>query len=372
MFNDKHYVPILRWKAAEKDALRDVPAKDKDAISPLLELIMPQPKKTSIRNGNTPAQMLEESVSLLSTKAVEIPAEILEYWGKKPIFIDVHLIDATVRAACLEQILLGAKVLGIFVIPVISMTSTTSVESDAKAKEFALDFAEKHNHGICLRLSRSDLRRESVADEINAFLKFHGLKKADTDLLIDLQIADDEYKSLVPRINALPGLSEWRTFTLISGAFPVDLTKFKQPDLYRIERMDWKAWLDSNSSLSRKAAFGDYTIQHPVYREPVPGANPSASIRYTAREEWLVMKGQGLRSPKSAGHAQYPANAALLIGQPEFKSFGETFSVGDAYIAKMGKEPTKAKQTGNPRTWLRAGINHHLVCVVWQLSNLND
>lgn len=79
------------------------------------------------------------------------------------------------------------------------------------------------------------------------------------------------------------------------------------------------------------------------------------------------MRGQALIGEKSKGHAQYPANAQLLSQQDEF--FGADFSYGDAYIASKGKD-INTKETGTPRTWLRAGINHHLSCVIYQLANL--
>ena len=38
MFDHKHYVPILRWKRAERVALRDLPYADKLLMTPLVEI----------------------------------------------------------------------------------------------------------------------------------------------------------------------------------------------------------------------------------------------------------------------------------------------------------------------------------------------
>jgi hypothetical protein len=371
MFNNKHYIPILRWKAAEREALGHVSLTDKVMMTPLIELIMPQPKEASIRDGDTPGDLLKESVALFKEKLTVIPTEILECWGRDPVFIDMHLIDGSIRAESMANILSAGKSMDIFMIPVVNVIPVVDFESDMKTRQVAVAFAKEHKYGLCLRLSRSDLRQESIASNIEGFLQKSNLKKKDVDLLVDLQIVDDQYQPLLTLINSLPDLKQWRTFTLVSGAFPPDLTQFTVPDLYKIPRDDWNNWKKAIAALTRKPSFGDYTIQHPLYREPVPGANPSASIRYTDKEGWLVMRGQGLRSPKSAGFAQYPANAKLLADTPEYKSFGEKFSYGDAYIAKMGKD-VNSKETGNPRTWLRAGINHHLACVAFQLANLRE
>jgi hypothetical protein len=166
----------------------------------------------------------------------------------------------------------------------------------------------------------------------------------------------------------IPNLLKWRTFTIASGAFPPDLTDLSV-DLHFKDRTDWNAWFDQRkSNLPRTPSFADYTIQHPIYKDPVRGSNPSASIRYTLENKWLIMRGQALRGKNTKGHAQYPAVARMVSEREEF--FGENFSFGDRYIAEKGKD-LNSKQTGTPRTWLRAGINHHLACTVSQISNLS-
>ena len=48
MFDTNHYVPILRWKAGERVALREVRAEDRKRITPLIEI----PKKIFEENNN--------------------------------------------------------------------------------------------------------------------------------------------------------------------------------------------------------------------------------------------------------------------------------------------------------------------------------
>lgn len=38
MFDYKHYVPILRWKAGERIALRELYDADKEALTPVIEI----------------------------------------------------------------------------------------------------------------------------------------------------------------------------------------------------------------------------------------------------------------------------------------------------------------------------------------------
>lgn len=93
--------------------------------------------------------------------------------------------------------------------------------------------------------------------------------------------------------------------------------------------------------------------------------NTSASIRYTAEEHWVIMRGAGLRNENGPGYAQYSANALLLQMRPEYR--GPAFCAGDQYIDDI---VNGRKNTGTPTTWLQAGMNHHLTLVASQIATL--
>jgi hypothetical protein len=367
MFGTKHYIPILRWKAAEKEALLYLSPEVRKQITPLLELLMPQPKERKKKNGQskTPEELLSESLQLLKEATPKVPSDIQKCWGITPAFIEVGLLDKSERAQVLSSILTEGTKLGLSLVPVVNL------HSDPETMKGAIQLANEYGSGLCLRLFPSDIfRGASLAKEIDGFMKASSLVPEKVDLLLDFQITDDQYATLGNVAKNIPDILKWRTFTVASGAFPIDLSDFTV-DLYNIPRSDWENWLSQINSkkLTRQPSFADYTIQHPIYREPVPGANPSASIRYTLNDEWMIMRGQGLRSPNGAGFKQYPALAQLLSQRPEYLSFGRDFSYGDQYIEKIGKS-VMGKETGNPRTWLRAGINHHIACVVAQIASL--
>ena len=77
------------------------------------------------------------------------------------------------------------------------------------------------------------------------------------------------------------------------------------------------------------------------------------------------MRGEGVFTDDGPGYAQWPANAQLLSAREEF--CGPGFSEGDRYIETMGAQMAK---TGNAETWLRAGLNHHLVFTARQIAKL--
>lgn len=367
MFDFKHYIPIMRWKAAEKDALLHLRPEEKKSITPLIELLMPQPKPPKAgASVKTPDELLQESIDEFKSSLPHLADQILEYWGQSPVFIDVHMIDGSIRAESLLEILTLGEKLDLFMIPVVNIIPVIDFDSDIKTREVAIDFVKKYKKGVCLRLSRVDLNKESLGSSIERFLEKTGLETKDIDLLVDFKIIDETDLSFVETIDSIPKLLEWRTFTLAGGAFPPDLSKFVLGENYT-NRLDWNCWLNHIGSreLKRKPSFGDYTILHPIYKDPIRGAIPSASIRYSLKDRWLIMRGQGGQARKTA---QYLANAQLLGQHAEFS--GESFSFGDAYIVEKGKDLSNVK-TGSPRTWLTAGINHHLTLVVSQISSLS-
>lgn len=357
MFDSKHYVPILKWKAAERLALVNLSAEEKKLITPLIQLVMPKPKNLNKDNTEkTREEQLRESVAIFKAKVPEIPEEILKFWGSNPAFIDLSLIDASLREESFNAILTIGKNLGTFLIPVVTLNSSMEIKNKVAR------LGKKDNHGICLRLFRSDfLNQNTLAENIQKFLADHVLLEKEVDLLIDFQITDEICSKLVELSKQIPNILKWRTFIFANGAFPVDLTNCELGENI-IDRSDWKKWSDQLNSkdLIRKPSFSDYTIQHPIYKESFQFFSPSASIKYTLSDSWLIMRGQKRKS------IQYLANAQLLSKHPKF--FGANFSYGDTYVAEKGKDLNG--KPGNATNWLVAGINHHLACTANQIANL--
>jgi hypothetical protein len=110
--------------------------------------------------------------------------------------------------------------------------------------------------------------------------------------------------------------------------------------------------------------FGDYGIAHPAPSEVDPRImRPSASIRYTTEEHWIVPKGRNLRAH---GFDQFHAVCESLIKRDDYS--GRDFSWGDEFIwncAHRGSGP------GNLTTWRKVGTSHHLAFVVRQISRFD-
>lgn len=354
-FDHTHYVPILRWKQAERLALRYLREDQATQITPLIELT---PKLFTTRRYGKPTTV-EKTLS-------QIAQEIIQYWHQSPFFLDLWLLPPAICADAGEHLMKAlsnqVRAYKQCLIPV------TGIHRDQVYQSAVADAANAHGQGACIRLLRDDLSATELQVYLDATLSDLNLRSNEVHLLVDLQVFDTSAPNLATIADAVPYLDQWRTFTVASGAFPRDLSELEKNRQHELPRHDWLSWqTEVNAVLpkTRKPSYSDYTVQYPLYVERMGFQNYSASIRYTYDHHWVIMRGEGVFNDNGPGFEQWPANAQLLVARSEF--CGANFSYGDDYIEKMSMQFEK---TGSAMTWLRAGINHHLSYVVHQLTTL--
>ena len=357
MFDHTHYVPILRWREAERKALMHLHASVRDRITPLIE----------IHHKGLPSSTSADS-GIVHKTLDDIATEIRDCWCYNPVFVDMNLfmqrVIATAKNHPLE--ILAQKSRRQFyrlkIIPV------TGLHRDKRYQGAVKKLCHSDRRGICLRLLRQDIADTKLQEQLDALLHRFNLTPEEVDLIVDYQIVDNpSLPNLAHICKCVPYLDRWRTFSFASGTLPMYLSDLEKNRQHEIRRTDWIEWRDQVmfQELERKPTFSDYTIQHPIYSDtPIPPFF-SASIRYTAEEYWVIMRGENVFQDGGPGFKQYPANALLLAERPEFK--GGNFSDGDQYIETMGAQ---TQRTGNAKTWLQAGFNHHISLVTYQLSGL--
>lgn len=364
MFGFKHYVPILKWKRAEQNALGGLTDEQKGDITPLLQFVMPKPESL-----DSPQRQFDFVMKKFREKMPDLTKQILKSWGFRPIFFDVSLLYTTpLKAECVQAVMASAHDVGMIMIPVLHL------DDDLELREVTRLSARKYSSGICLRLIPHDLGDIAPLNkEIESFLEWSGFAEPDIDLLVDTkEIREDgSYAAYVSASQRVHNLSRWRTFIFASGAFPEDLMRYKIDDENLVPRVDWKNWLNQlrGGSKARKPTFADYTIQHPIYKETSQFFHPTTSIRYTLSDAWLIMKGRKQK------FELYLANAKLLADD-RGRFFGDRFSYGDKYIAEKAKhyalyiKNPEIKGTGSTESWLTASINHHVALTAHQIANL--
>jgi len=362
MLDDALYVPVLRWKAAEKDALQDLRKEDKLGMRPLLEII---PPSFQAKDGGP-------SLSVRDVLA-SIAQDIDKCWGPAPVFVDVdHVVKAGIQEPngphLLEVLAQETRRLFPLLPDESGLIPVTGLGRSEDCQNAVSSIVEEDKTGACFRITPREVLHRKSADKLEALLSRLRLDVADVDLVVDYQAPNGSHPDLKTLCQSLPQLAKWRSFIVLIGAFPKDLQKLKDIGRHTLQRDDWLFWHDQVLGLPRgvrRPAFGDYTIQHPIYKEPVENCRPSASIRYTYSEYWVIMRGEARYRKGSPGNAQYPAEAELLCEMDEF--CGEGFSRGDLYIQETSQQP---KNPGTPCTWLRAGINHHMTYAARQVQSV--
>lgn len=335
MMTECVYAPLLRWKQSEWLALKDLYPEDADRILPIIEIV---PK------------------ILADRKLATVPIQLSRSWHGRKVIVDGAPLNASATSQPREVYAMLRDTVGATTADIIPVIKPNHSQDAIQA---ALEVAVAFNSGLAFRIGPHELGM------IENLLRSSASHPANVDLVVDLggMAAGDTRFSEAKR--ALPNGSLWRNVILLGGSFPKDLTGLAVGQ-HLLPRHEWHAWSNLGSRISdSNLMFGDYTIQHVGQAEPVPFPNFSASIRYTAIEDWVVMRGEGVRNEGGAGYDQWPANATLLRERPEY--CGSGFSKGDAYIELMGTNPPS---TGGPGSWLRAGINHHMTLVCRQAASL--
>jgi len=334
-FKDDHYVPLLRWKRAERVGLRALTTNIRGQITPFVELVPTV--------DNAPSK---------------VSADIRSSWGFSPFFLDfVNLpdVESDDIVARVSEALRFAGTRAILV---------TGLDRGPNYQTAIANAVTTDKRGACIRLFPHDLGSSWLPIHLADVLKRLGLTPEQVDIVADYQLLSDFAMPFIELCKKLPHLQRWRTFTVISGAFSKDLTEYDKNGQYTRSREDWLFWnAHGRVSLPRRPTYGDYGIQYALYTEPPERSNPSASIRYTAHDYWVIMRGEGLFNEDGPGNSQYGANAQLLCEREEF--CGRSFSYGDRYIDNLSQG---IEGPGNPETLLRAGTNHHITFVTDQLS----
>lgn len=373
-FDHSHYVPILKGKQGELDALLQTDPKLLKKFTPLVE-VPPIPLSYSEKGVSSPAKTIDKHVADVSRKF----AKALKDFSL--VFVDAYYIEVEDAlkdgSSPIDALFKLLRVGGVPFIPTIGLDR---VEDYADSVKSAIEIDKR---GCCLRLLESDL--ESIADlgkQIEALLGVLNVTPGEVDLLVDFR-SNVPLKAAFPLlINALPLLKEWRTLTAASSSFPPDMSRVGKNKIEPLEREEWIAWLfvrsKQISANVRVPTFGDYGINNPVLTEMDPKTmNMSPNIRYTDSINYVIAKGEAQPRKKWADtpekkatrealapKVQYPKLAAKIIQHPSWK--GRQFSWGDSFIDDCSQK----KCFGSSTDWRAVGTCHHIALVVKQLASL--
>ena len=361
----KHYVPFLKGKQGEFDALSKIGRDDREHLTPLIEI---GPIEIDPKTGAN-AESLDEAIE-------GVAAKIAKAWGSLDFcFVDLPEFEATARLEDgrhpVARFFEDSKAADLAALPV------TGLDRDASQLEAVAETLSARSNGVAVRLRRPELQNPaSLEAELRRVADALEVERQQIDLLLDFgPILKSEAATIRGEaegaMQGLPDIDAWRSLTLCGGAFPKTVgTVVKPGKTGEIERREWQLWkgLIDGERLPRQPGFGDYGVASPEWLLGFDSEvmSPAAKIVYTREKDWLVVRGRSLKKKSYGGYKQYRALSEQIVNSGSFR--GSEHCWGDDYLAKCAKGEVG---TGNLQTWVTVATNHHLGVVAHELASLS-
>ncbi|MBT3193729.1 MAG: hypothetical protein HN341_14375 [Verrucomicrobia bacterium] len=356
IFDHNHYVPCLRWKQGEYQAVLRLSPPTRRCITPLVE----------VPEIGWDFELAQEAKSI-DGHLDKFAARVREKWGGRRCFVDPkHIADHSRMADGrhpVEFIFAELRRKSCGAVPV------TGLDRDKRYQHCMEKIVSRDNRGACVRAYLEQAARESFGPDVGALVAELGIGYGSTDLVLDLGAPNftpiSGFSKVVQAIIAkIPNLNEWRTFTLLATSFPETMGELEIPGAL-LPRNEWLLYRRVVAGLQERGkrvpTFGDYAVQHPaVWHLDMRLVKPAASIRYSADERWFIIKGPNVRDN---GYGQYLKHCKRLVASPHY--CGADYSAGDRYIWDC----SEGGSTGNLTTWRWVGTNHHLERVPRDVAN---
>lgn len=355
------YIPILKGRAGELEALRVLGDDVKAKLTPLIEI---PPIPFDFVNDR-PARRMDAHLAAM-------PGKLLKSWGdQEELLIDADFVSihqpTSNQKHPMAFLLESMRALNMKVIPV------TGTGRDAEYQESVKSAVHADGRGVCIRLENDDFEDPTgLTVQLDQLLQFLQEDKDQVDLVLDFKEVSRRQTGLLlisaaNLISSLPDVQKWRTLTLAASSFPQDLSGVGPDSEELIQRAGWAVWralFQKGEKIRRLPRFGDYGVNHPEPVEIDPRImRMSANLRYTLEEEWLVLKGRNVRD---FGYDQFNGLCRVLSQRRDYS--GPAFSWGDNYISLCAGDQIGP---GNASIWRKIGTSHHLSFVVSQLSKID-
>lgn len=363
LLNSLSYLAIVKWKAGERRALASLWASRRNDLTPLFEI---PPSGDFDHEKQRPLTPLEH-IRLFGKR-------LHEAWGRSLSFIDAMAVDDDTHKAGLlvhplTELLERAQAARAIACPATSLKHSPDYQ-DA-VRRFATHYT---NLPIAIRVNPlDDMESETFAEDFANLLEYLGCTANRVVLVLDFAslgaLKPREVESFVEtvteRIYYAIELGPWLKVVTAFTSFPT-LLKMKPNQVATFSRTDWEAYkllMEREPALRQKIAYGDYGIDSSPFSKPSGPVAPSAQLRLSGKEDYLVVK--GVQAKKPIGYAAIRPVAEIVVGRDEF--VGPAFCEGDAFINRVRNENTA---TGNASTWRWACTDHHFARVLADLATL--
>lgn len=353
------YRPILRFKRGEKTALENLSQHQKASTKPLLNI-------TAHDYSPSPGSTVDNAFDM---RIIQDANSLNDTWSGFSAAVDMGDIDPDAQCEGDTHPLrrffdhLNSSDDRTEISPVIRLSNNDNYV--ATAASICRDFRVSP----VFRLTPDDLAEADINKFLTDILHVCDIDAAHAEMIVDMSYIDTTGRSIITAKGALetvPFSENWASLTLVAGSFPENLSGFSVGP-HTIERHEWAVWQANNRVAGREVLYGDYATIHPVLEEGLDPRtmNPTASVRYTYEDTWILLRGRGTRTRGGPGFTQFYAHAKTVHEMPQYR--GESFSFGDGKIARIHR---REENQGNLETWVSIGVNHHIAEVVDQLASL--
>lgn len=348
------YVPALRWRQAEYQALLRLAATAKDRIVPCITI----PELEFDFDSWEPKRTIQAHVH-------PFVARYEKKWGTRPAWVGVHPNIAKGRMDdgrdVFTYVFDGLRSFDAEAVPQVRLDADAQVQASVAA------IVRQDGQGVAIAVRLEDLMKKDAFARVVGMFTSLGVEEDNVDLLVDLggpnfEPYDIFSNALIAALRRLGDLHRFRNFVLIGTAIPETFASVAkgQDDLPRHDWLFFQAFLVKLPSGMRRPNYGDFTIVHPTFTpQDMRKIKAAGKIVYTTSESWWVRKGGAFRGNEEQMHD----HCAALVGSGVFK--GDMFSYGDDYIAKCADKKASPSTLGR---WKDVAINHHMMHVLNDLA----
>lgn len=335
------YYPILRGKAGEFEAWKNVGDKNRTRIEPLFELV---PANGVSRDLVKFREALLRSSRDRDLYAIDLgalpPGEKEESSGLLPF-------------TWLAAELAGT---GVDFHAVIHLNDTQEQLFDAITAVGA--------ENLILRIRGAELDPDPASNDqsLRDWCTSHKLTPADVAIMIDLgSIYGTDIRSMTRLADTSLGWvynnGPWESVILASGASPEQISDVQKQAYHYIDRNDAAIWNDMHQKYP-DIDYADYGTRSPEQSDGPGYQGPLPYLRYTTATHWVIW-----REPKDSQgrHSTFFDVCRNVVAHQDFS--GANFSWGDRKIANP-------PGPGTATQWISYAQNHHIELVSDRLTNL--
>ncbi|WP_457301929.1 beta family protein, partial [Phyllobacterium sp. P5_D12] len=274
------YVPSVRWRQGEYQALFRLSDQAKSFVVPFI--LIPEPEYDF--EEAQPKKTVQEQVQTF-------PKRFQQKWGQRPAWIDVHANIATTPMLDgrmpMSFVFDGLRNDGASAVPV------TSLDAPANVNALVAGIAAKDKLGVAIRVRLEHVMKSNFDARLKTLVTLLGLSSNQVDLIIDLgapnfQPYDDFADALIAAMENVSDLEIYRSLVVIGSGFP-QILAINKPGGH-LPRHDWIFYKTLRSKLlgaGRIPTFGDYTIVHPEFSaQDMRLLKPAGKLVYTAGDTW--------------------------------------------------------------------------------------